>query len=412
MLKEDNKMAIGPATLPVLHPVNGVRLGVASAGVKTAGRKDVVVIEMAKKSTLAGVFTKNAFCAAPVIVSKEHLNQGKNRFLLINTGNANAGTGEKGLKDAYACCTALADAAHVKQADIMPFSTGVIGEPLPVDKIINVFPAALDNLDENHWAEAAEGILTTDTRPKGACVQFIHDGQTITITGISKGSGMIMPNMATMLGFVATDAAISSELLQSLLVEAADLTFNRITVDGDTSTNDSCMLIATGQSGAVLTQENEALYRLFKDALHQVMLELSLAIVKDGEGATKLVTIRVEQAATQEEALATAYTVAHSPLVKTALFASDPNWGRILAAVGRAGVENLQLNDLQIYLDEVCIVENGGRADSYTEEAGKKVMSQENILIKIVLNRGTINETVWTTDLSHDYVTINADYRS
>ncbi|BBB28924.1 bifunctional glutamate N-acetyltransferase/amino-acid acetyltransferase ArgJ [Neptunomonas japonica] len=405
-------MAIGPATLPVLHPVNGVRLGVASAGVKTAGRKDVVVIEMAKKSTLAGVFTKNAFCAAPVIVSKEHLNQGKNRFLLINTGNANAGTGEKGLKDAYACCSALADAAHVNQADIMPFSTGVIGEPLPVDKIINVFPAALDNLDENHWAEAAEGILTTDTRPKGACVQFIHEGQTITITGISKGSGMIMPNMATMLGFVATDAAISSELLQSLLVEAADLTFNRITIDGDTSTNDSCMLIATGQSGAVLTQENEALYRLFKDALHQVMLELSLAIVKDGEGATKLVTIRVEQAATQEEALATAYTVAHSPLVKTALFASDPNWGRILAAVGRAGVENLQLNDLQIYLDEVCIVENGGRADSYTEEAGKKVMSQENILIKIVLNRGIINETVWTTDLSHDYVTINADYRS
>ncbi|WP_028469299.1 bifunctional glutamate N-acetyltransferase/amino-acid acetyltransferase ArgJ [Neptunomonas japonica] len=405
-------MAIGPATLPVLHPVNGVRLGVASAGVKTAGRKDVVVIEMAKKSTLAGVFTKNAFCAAPVIVSKEHLNQGKNRFLLINTGNANAGTGEKGLKDAYACCSALADAAHVKQADIMPFSTGVIGEPLPVDKIINVFPAALDNLDESHWAEAAEGILTTDTRPKGACVQFIHDGQTITITGISKGSGMIMPNMATMLGFVATDAAISTELLQSLLVEAADLTFNRITVDGDTSTNDSCMLIATGQSGAVLTQENEALYRLFKDALHQVMLELSLAIVRDGEGATKLVTIRVEQAATQEEALATAYTVAHSPLVKTALFASDPNWGRILAAVGRAGVENLQLNDLQIYLDEVCIVENGGRADSYTEEAGKRVMSQENILIKIVLNRGPINETVWTTDLSHDYVTINADYRS
>ncbi len=405
-------MAIGPATLPVLHPVNGVRLGVASAGVKTPGRKDVVVIEMAKKSTLAGVFTKNAFCAAPVIVSKEHLNHGKNRFLLINTGNANAGTGETGLKGAYECCSALADAAHVKQADIMPFSTGVIGEPLPVDKIINVLPAALDNLDENHWAEAAEGILTTDTRPKGACVQFIHDGQTITITGISKGSGMIMPNMATMLGFVATDAAVSTELLQSLLVEAADLTFNRITVDGDTSTNDSCMLIATGQSGAVVTKENEALHRLFKDALHQVMLELSLAIVKDGEGATKLVTIRVEQAATQEEALATAYTVAHSPLVKTALFASDPNWGRILAAVGRAGVENLQVNDLQIYLDEVCIVENGGRADSYTEEAGKRVMSQENILIKIVLNRGAINETVWTTDLSHDYVTINADYRS
>jgi glutamate N-acetyltransferase/amino-acid N-acetyltransferase len=405
-------MAIGPATLPVLHPVKGVRLGVASAGVKTPGRKDVVIIEMAKKSTVAGVFTKNAFCAAPVIVSKEHLNKGKNRFLLVNTGNANAGTGERGLKDAYTCCSALADAADVKLTDIMPFSTGVIGEPLPVDKITHVFPDALNNLDENHWAEAAEGILTTDTRPKGACVQFIHEGQTITITGISKGSGMIMPNMATMLGFVATDAAVSTELLQALLIEAANLTFNRITIDGDTSTNDSCMLIATGKSETVITEEDEALYRLFKDALHQVMLELSLAIVKDGEGATKLVTIRVELAATTQEALATAYTVAHSPLVKTALFASDPNWGRILAAVGRAGIENLQLNDLQIFLDEVCIVENGGRAESYTEEAGKKVMSQENILIKIVLNRGSINETVWTTDLSHEYVTINADYRS
>ena len=412
MFKEENKMAIGPATLPVLHPVNGVRLGVASAGVKTPGRKDVVVIEMAKKSTLAGVFTQNAFCAAPVIVSKEHLNQGKNRFLLVNTGNANAGTGEKGLSDAYECCSALADVANVKQVDIMPFSTGVIGEPLPVEKITSVFPDALGNLDKNHWAEAAEGILTTDTRPKGACVQFVHDGETITLTGISKGSGMIMPNMATMLGFVATDAAVKTELLQALLVEAADLTFNRITVDGDTSTNDSCMLIATGQSGAVVTEDNEALLRLFKDALHQVMLELSLAIVKDGEGATKLVTIRVEQAATHQEALATAYTVAHSPLVKTALFASDPNWGRILAAVGRAGVEHLQVNELQIYLDDVCIVEKGGRADSYTEEAGKKVMSQENILIKIVLNRGVVSETVWTTDLSHDYVTINADYRS
>ena len=410
-------MAVGPATLPVLHPVSGVRLGIASAGIKKPGRKDVVVIEMDKQATLAGVFTKNAFCAAPVIVSKAHLNQGKNRYLLINTGNANAGTGDKGLKNAYACCKALAEAAslggvEVKKGDVLPFSTGVIGEPLPVEKIVAVLPDALTNLDENQWAEAAEGIMTTDTRPKGACVQFVHEGQTVTVTGISKGAGMIMPNMATMLGFVATDAAVSTELLQTMLTEAADLTFNRITIDGDTSTNDSCMLIATGKSGAEVTKENEALYRLFTDALHQVMLELSLAIVRDGEGATKLVTIRVEQAASQQEALATAYTVAHSPLVKTALFASDPNWGRILAAVGRAGIENLQLDDLQIYLDEVCIVEKGGRAESYTEEAGKKVMSQENILIKIVLNRGTVNETVWTTDLSTEYVTINADYRS
>ncbi|SFG63975.1 bifunctional glutamate N-acetyltransferase/amino-acid acetyltransferase ArgJ [Neptunomonas qingdaonensis] len=415
-------MAVGPATLPILHPVSGVRLGIASAGIKKPGRKDVVVIEIAKKATLAGVFTKNAFCAAPVIVSKAHLQQGKNRYLLINTGNANAGTGEKGMKNAYACCKALAEVAttanaestelKVKKEDILPFSTGVIGEPLPVEKIVAVLPDALESLDENRWAEAAEGIMTTDTRPKGACVQFVYEGKTITVTGISKGAGMIMPNMATMLGFVATDAAVSADLLQALLTEAADLTFNRITIDGDTSTNDSCMLIATGKSGAEVTKENDTLYRLFKDALHQVMLELSLAIVKDGEGATKLVTIRVEQAASQQEALATAYTVAHSPLVKTALFASDPNWGRILAAVGRAGIENLQLDNLQIYLDEVCIVEKGGRADSYTEEAGKKVMSQENILIKIVLNRGTINETVWTTDLSTEYVTINADYRS
>ncbi|SIS98875.1 bifunctional glutamate N-acetyltransferase/amino-acid acetyltransferase ArgJ [Neptunomonas antarctica] len=405
-------MAVGPAILPVLHPINGVRLGIASAGIKKPGRKDVVVLEIAEQATLAGVFTQNAFCAAPVIISKEHLRQGANRYLLINTGNANAGTGAQGMQDGYACCSALAEAVGVTREDILPFSTGVIGESLPVDKIVSALPAALANLNDNLWAEAASGIMTTDTRPKGACVQFSYEGQTITLTGISKGAGMIMPNMATMLGFAATDAVVDAELLQALLKEAADLTFNRITIDGDTSTNDSCMLIATGKSGVVISKENETLYRLFKDALHQVMLELSLAIVKDGEGATKLVTICVESAATQKEALATAYTVAHSPLVKTALFASDPNWGRILAAVGRAGIENLQLDNLQIYLDDVCIVEKGGRADSYTEAAGKKVMSQENILIKIILNRGDISETVWTTDLSVDYVTINADYRS
>jgi glutamate N-acetyltransferase/amino-acid N-acetyltransferase len=411
-------MAVGPATLPVLHPINGVRLGIASAGIKKPGRKDVVVLEIAEQATLAGVFTQNAFCAAPVIISKEHLIQGKSRYLLINTGNANAGTGTKGMQDGYACCSALAEAvgvtgvAGVSREDILPFSTGVIGESLPVDKIVSALPAALANLNDNLWAEAASGIMTTDTRPKGACVQFSYEGQTITLTGISKGAGMIMPNMATMLGFAATDAAVDAELLQALLKEAADLTFNRITIDGDTSTNDSCILIATGKSGIVISKENQTLYGLFKAALHQLLLELSLAIVKDGEGATKLVTIRVESAATNKEALATAYTVAHSPLVKTALFASDPNWGRILAAVGRAGIENLQLDNLQIYLDDVCIVEKGGRADSYTEAAGKKVMSQENILINIILNRGDVSETVWTTDLSVDYVTINADYRS
>lgn len=405
-------MAVGASTLPALHPVKGFRLGVASAGVKTLGRKDVVVMEIAEKATIAGVFTKNAFCAAPVVISKDHLAAGRNRYLLVNTGNANAGTGAEGMADAYACCQALADAADVKREDVLPFSTGVIGEKLPVDKIVQVVPEALANLDEDNWANAAEGILTTDTRPKGFSVQFTYEGQTVTVTGISKGSGMIMPNMATMLGYVATDVKVGRKLLQALLAEKSDKSFNRITVDGDTSTNDSCMLVATGALDLEVTQDNEPLYKLFSDALEQVMLELALAIVKDGEGATKLVTIHVESAASQKEALDTAYTVAHSPLVKTALFASDPNWGRILAAVGRAGIENFDLDALKIYLDDVCIVENGGRAASYTEEAGQAVMNQENILIKIVLNRGAVSETVWTTDLSQEYVSINADYRS
>ncbi|RVU32080.1 bifunctional glutamate N-acetyltransferase/amino-acid acetyltransferase ArgJ [Neptunomonas marina] len=405
-------MAVGASTLPALHPVKGFRLGVASAGVKTPGRKDVVVMEIAEKATVAGVFTKNAFCAAPVVISKDHLATGRNRYLLVNTGNANAGTGAEGMADAYTCCQALADAANVKREDVLPFSTGVIGEKLPVDKIVQVVPEALANLDEDNWASAAEGILTTDTRPKGFSVQFTYEGQTVTVTGISKGSGMIMPNMATMLGYVATDVQVDRELLQALLAEKSDKSFNRITVDGDTSTNDSCMLVATGALDLEVTQDNEPLYKLFADALEQVMLELALAIVKDGEGATKLVTIHVESAASQKEALDTAYTVAHSPLVKTALFASDPNWGRILAAVGRAGIENFDLDALKIYLDDVCIVENGGRAASYTEEAGQAVMNQENILIKIVLNRGAVSETVWTTDLSQEYVSINADYRS
>lgn len=405
-------MAVGPGTLPQLHPVAGVRIGITSAGIKRPGRKDIVVFELDAGTAVAGVFTKNAFCAAPVTLSKAHLQKGQIRYLLINTGNANAGTGKQGMTDALACANALAQETGVAVEDILLFSTGVIGEKLPVDKITPVLPQALANLTDNSWEEAATGIMTTDTRPKAASVQFVHEGKTVTLTGISKGAGMIMPNMATMLGYAATDAKIAPALLQSLLSDAADRSFNRITIDGDTSTNDSCILMATGHSGVEVSAENPALLAQFKAALEQLMLDLALAIVRDGEGATKLVTVKVEGAKTTKEALDTAYTVAHSPLVKTALFASDPNWGRILAAVGRAGIEALDLDNLQIYLDDVCIVQEGGRAESYTEAAGKAVMSKEEILIRIVLNRGDVTETVWTTDLSHDYVSINADYRS
>lgn len=405
-------MAVGPATLPSMYSVDGIRIGVASAGIKKPGRKDVVVFEVCEDASVAGVFTKNAFCAAPVVISKDHLAQGKVRYFLINTGNANAGTGKQGLADAYECCDLLAAEVGLTRSAVLPFSTGVIGEPLPVAKIAAAIPQAVENLSAYQWEAAASGIMTTDTRPKGATKQIEIDGQTVTISGISKGAGMIMPNMATMLGFIGTDAAVEPQLLQEILTDAANKSFNRITIDGDTSTNDSCMLIATGRSGAIVSSSDTEALNLFVEAINEVMLEIALAIVKDGEGATKLVTVSVESAATQEEALKIAYTVAHSPLVKTALFASDPNWGRILAAVGRAGIENFDLETLKIYLDDVCIVENGGRAASYTEDAGQAVMNQENILIRIVLNRGDVNETVWTTDLSHEYVTINADYRS
>jgi glutamate N-acetyltransferase/amino-acid N-acetyltransferase len=405
-------MAVGPATLPSMYSVDGIRIGIASAGIKKPGRKDIVIFEVCEGASVAGVFTKNAFCAAPVVISKAHLAQGKAQYLLINTGNANAGTGKQGLADAYECCDALAAEVGLSREAILPFSTGVIGEPLPVAKIVSAIPAAIENLSAYQWEEAASGIMTTDTRPKGATKQIELDGKTVTLSGISKGAGMIMPNMATMLGFIGTDAAVEPELLQEILTAAANKSFNRITIDGDTSTNDSCMLMATGKSGAIVCSSDPEGLSLFTEAINDLMLEIALAIVKDGEGATKLVTVTVESAASVDEALKTAYTVAHSPLVKTALFASDPNWGRILAAVGRAGIENFDLDALKIYLDDVCIVENGGRALTYTEEAGQAVMNQEEILIRIVLNRGSVNETIWTTDLSHEYVTINADYRS
>lgn len=405
-------MAVGPGTLPEFFPVAGVKLGIASAGIKKPGRKDVVVFELAPGSRVAGIFTRNQFCAAPVTVSRQHLARTAPRYLLVNTGNANAGTGERGMKDAVACCQALADNAGVSADEVLPFSTGVIGEPLPVDKIVGALPEALANTAENRWAEAASGIMTTDTRPKGASCQVDLGGHTVTISGISKGAGMIRPNMATMLGFIATDARIAPDVLQTLASELGEKSFNRITIDGDTSTNDACMLMASGQYGGPEITADSPVLGALREALQQVYLDLAHAIVRDGEGATKFVTIDVSGAANQQEALDVAYTVAHSPLVKTALFASDPNWGRILAAVGRAGVPDLDLNALEIYLGDVCLVRQGGRADDYSEERGQAVMDQEEITIAIDLKRGDIRETVWTCDFSHDYVTINAEYRT
>ncbi|MBW7472902.1 bifunctional glutamate N-acetyltransferase/amino-acid acetyltransferase ArgJ [Marinobacter sp. M216] len=405
-------MAVGPGTLPEFFPVAGVKLGIASAGIKKPGRKDIVLFELAPESRVAGIFTRNQFCAAPVTLSRRHLAQKAPRYLLINTGNANAGTGERGMTDAIACCGALAERAGVSPEEVLPFSTGVIGEPLPVEKIVRALPEALANTDENRWAEAASGIMTTDTRPKGASRQLDLDGHTVTISGISKGAGMIRPNMATMLGFIATDARIEPGLLQALAVELGEKSFNRITIDGDTSTNDCCMLMASGQYGGPEIRPDSPTLAKLREALEQVYLELAHAIVRDGEGATKFVTIDVAGAAGQKEALDVAYTVAHSPLVKTALFASDPNWGRILAAVGRAGVPDLDLNALEIFLGDVCLVRNGGRADDYSEERGQAVMDREEITIAIDLKRGDVRETIWTCDFSHDYVTINAEYRT
>ncbi|MBE0505379.1 MAG: bifunctional glutamate N-acetyltransferase/amino-acid acetyltransferase ArgJ [Marinospirillum sp.] len=405
-------MAVGELVLPEFNPVAGLRIGTASAGIKKPGRKDLVVFELAAGSTTAGIFTLNAFCAAPVQLCKEHLQQGSPRYLVINTGNANAGTGVAGLDNARKTCQVLADLAGVKSTEVLPFSTGVIGEPLPMDRLLAALPQALEQLTNNGWADAASGIMTTDTKPKGATASCEINGQHVVISGIAKGAGMIKPNMATMLGFIATDATIDSVLLKELLKQAADVSFNRITIDGDTSTNDSCMLVATGQSAKISVEDTAAL-QSFTACLQQVMQHLALSIVRDGEGATKFVTVQVEQAATTAEALEAAFTVAHSPLVKTALYASDANWGRILAAVGRApGLESLDVSSVTVYLDDVLLVEQGGRAASYTEDAGSAVMQQTEITLRILLGRGKATETVWTCDFSHDYVTINADYRT
>jgi glutamate N-acetyltransferase/amino-acid N-acetyltransferase len=402
-------MATGKNTFPIMHPVEGFQLGTTCAGIKMAGRKDLVLMQVAEGSTAAAVFTQNKFCAAPVTIAKQHLGQISPSYLLVNTGNANAGTGEQGIADSLSCCQAVADATGADLQQILPFSTGVIGEPLPVDTICSAVADAKQNLSVDGWQDAAEGILTTDTRPKGASIQFDIDGSTVTITGICKGSGMIKPNMATMLGYVATDAAIDEELLHAALQKANGKSFNRITVDGDTSTNDAVMLVATGASGVQIDETN---FEQFLTALTAIFEELAQSIIRDGEGAKKFVTVTVDGANNSQEALAVAYTVAESPLVKTALTASDPNWGRILAAVGRADIDDLDVSAIQISLNSVLIAENGGRASSYTEAQGQKAMQAEDIEIVIKLNRGQVSETVWTTDLSYEYVRINAEYRT
>jgi glutamate N-acetyltransferase/amino-acid N-acetyltransferase len=405
-------MAVGSGDYGTLYAVPGVRLAAVSAGIKKPGRLDVVLFELSEGSVTAGVFTTNAFCAAPVVLSKRHLAARMPRYFLINTGNANAGTGEPGLTAALRCCQSLATLSCIEETGVLPFSTGVIGELLPDEKVTAVLPEALRELAPENWDLAARGIMTTDTRPKAASRQLTLGGKELTITGITKGAGMIKPNMATMLAYVCTDIALTAEEAQALVRAAADKSFNRVTVDGDTSTNDCCMLTATGASGvsfAGLAQEERA---RFVAVLNEVCVDLATAIIKDGEGATKFVTIDVEGGADTEECLKVGYAIGESPLVKTALFASDPNWGRILAAVGRAGLRDLDLEAIGIWLDEVKIVERGARAASYTEEQGQRVLKQEAFTIRVSLGRGKASERLWTCDFSHDYVSINADYRS
>lgn len=406
-------MAVGAGLNGPLIPVAGVSIGVCCAGIKKQDRRDLVVFQLAEGSRVAGVFTKNAFCAAPVIVAREHLKQAQARYLVVNTGNANAGTGARGLSDARETCTRLAALKRIEPEQVLPFSTGVIGEYLPMTAINNGLPNALATLSPDHWSDAAQGILTTDTQPKGCSRQFEYQGETVTVTGIAKGSGMIKPNMATMLGFVATNAKVSQPILQQLLITANEGSFNRITVDSDTSTNDACVLMATGQTDLpeIDTDQSE-LYRHLLKTISEVMLALAQGVVRDGEGATKFVEVAVEQAGSTEEALAVAYTIAHSPLVKTSLTASDANWGRILAAVGRSGLEELNVSEVDIWLDDVQIVARGERAPGYTEEAGSAIYAQEEITIRVVLHRGDIADRVWTTDLSHEYIRINAEYRT
>ncbi|MDR2000025.1 MAG: bifunctional glutamate N-acetyltransferase/amino-acid acetyltransferase ArgJ [Zoogloeaceae bacterium] len=408
---------LNPPIAANLHPVAGVRLGVTEAGIRKANRRDLTLIELAAGSRAAGVFTQNRFCAAPVQVCRQHLAQGEIRALVINTGIANAGTGAAGLQAAQQTCQAAAQRLNLRAGQVLPFSTGVILEPLPVDRLIAGLPACQAALKADGWHDAAHAIMTTDTVAKAASAQVTAGGQKVTITGIAKGAGMIKPNMATMLGFVATDAAVAQPLLESLVKEVADESFNCVTVDGDTSTNDSFILIATGKGGARFDSAGAQGWREFKLAVTGVARQLAQAIVRDGEGATKFIEIAVAGARTQDEAKAVGYAIAHSPLVKTAFFASDPNLGRILGAIGNAWGNDVALRDLdvtkvKVWLGDVLVSENGGRAASYKEEAGAAAMKPAEITVRVDLGRGAAQAKVWTCDFSYDYVKINADYRS
>ena len=399
-----------------LHPVAGVRLGITEAGIRKVDRRDLTLIELAPGARVAGVFTRNRFCAAPVLVCREHLAAGEIRALVVNTGIANAGTGEEGLQAARRTCAAVARLMDIRAEQVLPFSTGVIMEPLPVDRIEAGLPRCLTALAGNHWHAAAHGIMTTDTVAKAASRRCDVAGRTVTVTGIAKGAGMIKPNMATMLGFVATDALVNPLLLQRLVREVADESFNCVTVDGDTSTNDSFVLIATGKAGVAFDNESAPGWETFREAVVAVARELAQAIVRDGEGATKFIEVAVEGGRTKEECKAVGYAVAHSPLVKTAFFASDPNLGRILGAIGNAGIGDLDVARVRLWLgsggEEILVAENGGRSPAYREEDGARVMKPAEIRVRIDLGRGSAHGQVWTCDFSYDYVKINADYRS
>ena len=396
-----------------LKPVAGITLGYAKAHIRKPDRKDVLVMQLSPGTRVAGVFTQNRFCAAPVTLCREHLAAGHAiRALVVNTGNANAGTGEPGMQHARATCEALAQLLGCQAEQILPFSTGVILEPLPVDRLVAGLPAAMANPRADGWLDAAEAIMTTDIVAKGASRQVTLGGKLVTVTGIAKGSGMIHPNMATMLGYVATDAAVSQQALQAIIDHAVNHSFNCITVDGDTSTNDSLILMATGQAGNAEISESSSEFEALRDVMTEVAVELAQAIVRDGEGATKFMTIHVEAGKDREECRKVAYAIAHSPLIKTAFFASDPNLGRILAAIGYAGIADLDVNAMQLYLGDVLVAEQGGRAASYEEAQGAAIMKEAEITVRVVLNRGNARATVWTCDFSYDYVKINADYRS
>jgi len=407
-----------PVNLPevtqeALLPIKGIKLGIASAGIKTVGRPDLVLIEIEKGSSCSSVYTKNAFCAAPVTVAKQHQQHTTPQYCLINSGNANAGTGEQGLQVAQNCCQLVADLMGNQANTVLPFSTGVIGQQLSLEKIEHALPAAIQSLECNNWFDAAHAIMTTDTLAKAVSKQIEIDGVTVTITGMAKGSGMIRPDMATMLSYIATDAAVEQSVLDEILKNTVEQSFNRITVDGDTSTNDACVLMASAYAAnELITDINSVAGQALVQSIDEISQQLAHAIVRDGEGATKFVAITVEQGMDTSECRQLAYTVAHSPLVKTALFASDPNWGRILAAVGRSGLENFDLSQVSIYLDELCIVSGGEPAQDYTEQQGQQVMDQDEITIRVTLGRGHASDIIWTCDFSYDYVKINAEYRT